>query len=40
MKKMEVLSVARIVGVTDDFVIEPLAYLGYELKEIYLFGYG
>ena len=40
MQKMEELSVAGIVGFTDEFVSELLAYLGCDLKEISLFGSG
>ena len=40
MQKMEVLSVAGIVGFTYEFASELLAYLGCELKEISLFGCG
>ena len=40
MKKLEVLSVAGIVGVTDGFVSELLTYLGYGLKDISLFCCG
>ena len=40
MKKMEVLSVVGIVGVTNEFVSELIAYLGCDLKEIFLFGCG
>ena len=38
VQKMEVLSVAGIAGVIDEFVSEFLAYLGCDLKEISLFG--
>ena len=40
MQKMEVISVARIAGVTNEFVSELLTYLGCDLKEISLFGCG
>ena len=40
MQKWEVLSVAGITGVTNEFVSELLAYLGCDLKEISLFGCG
>ena len=40
MQKMEVLSVVGIAGVTDEFVSELFDYLGCDLKEISLFGYG
>ena len=40
MQKLEVLSVAGIAGVTDEFVSELLAYLGRDLKDISLFGRG
>ena len=40
MKKLKVLSVAWIAGVTNKFVSELLAYLGRGLKDISLFGYG
>ena len=38
MQKLEVLSVAWVAGVTDEFVSELLAYLGCDLKDISLFG--
>ena len=40
MQKLELLSVAWIAGVTDEFVSELLTYLGRDLKEISLFGCG
>ena len=39
MQKLEVLLVAGITGVTNEFVSELLAYLGYDLKEISLDDY-
>ena len=40
MQNLEVLSVVGMEGVTDEFVSELLACLGYDLKEISLFGCG
>ena len=40
MQKWEVVSVAGITSVTDEFFIELLAYPGCDLKEISLFGCG